>query len=114
MLANLSKNDKGELLLELAGNYFNEVTENLLNLKKKYELGDRDGLEMIAHKIKGSGYTIGAFSFARIAEKIEELARNGEINCINEYFDELNDSFKESCGLLQNYLAELGKVIEMI
>ena len=111
MLANLSKGNKGELLLELVTNFIEETQENIPLLKECLEAEKRREVEMLAHKLKGSGFTIGASGFAHSAADIEVNARDNNLEKISPQIAILIDKFDYSKAEFIKYLQTLGKEI---
>ena len=112
MLANLSRKDKGELLKELVTNFMTETSDSIPLLRELIELKKEHELEMLAHKLKGSGFTIGAQSFAQIAAEIEIKAKNCDFTDLEDHVDQLDQKFIFSKEELKKYLNDLGKTID--
>lgn len=111
MLANLSKKDKGELLKELVLNFTTEVNEHMDYLLQFFKNKEEHELEMLAHKFKGGGYTVGAKTFAETANKIETQAREGNLTGVEEHIAKLKLDFQYTTKEFTTYLTSLGKEI---
>jgi HPt (histidine-containing phosphotransfer) domain-containing protein len=94
---------------ELMGDAFKDIIdmclqslpEQLTEIEMAINNQDADTLFHIAHKMKSSCGSIGAFGLAEKAEVIELIARSGSTQGTNEAFIELQSSLDEVLTLLK-------------
>lgn len=98
---------------EVMGDAFKEVISMCLqSLPEQSEQlavaiaeNNADDLFNVAHRMKSSCGSIGAFGLAEKAESIEQIGRNGSVEGANEMLTELQSSLQEVLALLQAELA---------
>ena len=94
---------------ELMGDAFKDIIamclqslpEQLTEIEMAIKNQDADGLFHIAHKMKSSCGSIGAFGLAEKAEIIELIGRSGSTQDTNEAFTELQTSLEEVLTILK-------------
>ncbi len=94
---------------ELMGDAFKDIIdmclqslpEQLTEIEMAIKNQDADTLFHIAHKMKSSCGSIGAFGLAEKAEVIELIGRSGSTQDTNEAFIELQSSIDEVLTLLK-------------
>jgi HPt (histidine-containing phosphotransfer) domain-containing protein len=101
-LENVSGGDsafEAELLCE-----FCELTSELIEqLGEAVGKGDSDEIRSLAHTIKGSAKTIGAFELGNISERIELAARVGDLVDIAEDAAQLASAFQSLAVFVQKH-----------
>ena len=98
---------------ELMGDAFNEVIsmclkslpEQLAHVETAIKTQDADALFNVAHKMKSSCGSIGAFGLAEKIEAIELIGRDGSTNVSDQAYNELHDAATQVISILT---AELG------
>ncbi len=75
---------------------FTEASPGLLKaLRVGVAEGDADMVRNAAHTLKGSSRAIGAEPVGRVSEFVEEKARGGELDDLDELIDQLEHSYSE-------------------
>ncbi len=95
---------------ELMGDTFKEIVsmclQTLPEQTKQLEIAissdNAEDVFNIAHRIKSSCGSIGAFGLAEKAESIELIGRQGSTHGANEAFAELQSSLEEVLTVLKN------------
>ena len=98
---------------ELMGDSFKEVvTMCLQSLPEQSRLletaisnDDAEQVFNIAHRLKSSCGSIGAFGLAEKAEMIEQIGRQGSTQGANEAFSELQSSLEEVLTVLKQEIS---------
>lgn len=98
---------------EMMGDTFTEVIAMCLEslpeqtslLKSAITNDDAEQIFNVAHRIKSSCGSIGAFGLAEKAETIELIGRQGSTQGASEAFTELQSSLEEVLSVLKNELA---------
>ena len=98
---------------ELMGDTFKEVvTMCLQSLPEQSDLleaaisnDDAEQVFNIAHRLKSSCGSIGAFGLAEKAEMIEQIGRQGSTQGANEAFSELQSSLEEVLTVLKQEIS---------
>ena len=98
---------------EMMGDAFKEVIsmclESLPQQSEQLALAiaenNADDLFNVAHRMKSSCGSIGAFGLADKAESLEQIGRNGSVNGAGEVLPELQSSLQEVLSLLKAELA---------
>ena len=81
--------------------FLQNFPEQTNQLEKAIANNNSEDVFHIAHRLKSSCGSIGAFGLAKQAESIELIGRKGSIQGANEVFVELQDSMKEVLELLK-------------
>ena len=81
------------------------LPEQLTEIEMAIKNQDADTLFHIAHKMKSSCSSIGAFGLAEKAEAIELIGRRGSTQGSNEAFAKLQSSLEEVLTLLQEEIS---------
>ena len=79
VLANLRNLGDAELLAELAGMFFDDVTSRLGELREAVEAGDAAGVERVAHTLKGSSGNMGAVRMSGICAELQDVGASGDL-----------------------------------
>jgi len=106
--------DRDALLNRLLGNesviepilheFMKSTTSLMLELKTALDNADTAVAERLSHTIKGSAANIGAEVIRKTAFEMENLAKNGNLNSIEEFLPVLQanfDEFKQLTGLTE-------------
>ena len=79
----------GSLLRELTDLFATEAPEQLDLLADAKRRGDAKVVEHAAHRLKGTAVTFGAREMQRLSAAIEELARAGSLNGVEQLVEQL-------------------------
>lgn len=98
---------------ELMGDSFKEVVSMCLQslpeqsslLEMAISDDDAEQVFNIAHRLKSSCGSIGAFGLAEKAEMIEQIGRQGSTQGANEAFTELQSSLEEVLAVLKQEIS---------
>jgi len=98
---------------ELMGDTFKEVVSMCLQslpeqsslLETAISNDDAEQVFNIAHRLKSSCGSIGAFGLAEKAETIEQIGRQGSTQGANEAFSELQSSLEEVLTVLKQEIS---------
>jgi HPt (histidine-containing phosphotransfer) domain-containing protein len=85
--------------------YVAESARRLAELRSALAVFDAMGVETVARALRGSSACHGARRLARISQKIEETARAGRHEALEDYFEAAEDEF-EFVGVALRQLAE--------
>ena len=83
-----------DLLVELAQIFEEDTPARITALRDALERGDAEGLRLGAHGLKGGSGSLGARRMALIAERIEAIARAGELAPAAEQIEMLGNEFE--------------------
>ncbi|MFV9616551.1 MAG: Hpt domain-containing protein [Gammaproteobacteria bacterium] len=98
---------------ELMGDTFKDIIamclqslpEQLSEIETAINGQDADILFNLAHKMKSSCGSIGAFGLAEKAEAIELISRNGSTEIPDQIFNELQDAMHQVVFILETELS---------
>jgi len=98
---------------ELMGDTFKDIIamclqslpEQLSEIETAINDQDADILFNLAHKMKSSCGSIGAFGLAEKAEAIELISRNGSTEIPDQIFNELQDATHQVVSILETELS---------
>ncbi len=99
--------DDRELLLELAGLLLKSMPEHLGRIREAISCGDIRALEQSAHSLKGAAGNFGAARFVASADRLERIAREGQLSKAPEAFLELQRESEHLESAIKQGLAEL-------
>ncbi|MEW6272619.1 MAG: response regulator [Thermodesulfobacteriota bacterium] len=97
----LSSAESGDAFREIIDLFLGNAERNCTAVRAALARGDREGVELAAHSLKGSSSTLGASRMAAVCASIEELGHSGALDGARELLDRLDDEF----GLVQRELA---------
>lgn len=101
---NALKQELGEeFLRELVDTYCHDSDQQLLNLHKALDNGDKEGFIRAAHSLKSASLTFGALAFGDLARELELSGREGNLEDSREKFQQL----REACSPLQKGLKDM-------
>ncbi len=89
-----------ELLREIAGLFLEDCPNRLSALRAAIARGDCKALESAAHSLKGSVVNFGARAAAVAAQRVEQMARDGDM-----------EHAREACPMLEEEIARLEPVL---
>lgn len=92
--------DEPEVIAELRDLFLDDFPQQLERIRGGIASGDTDLIARAAHSLKGASGTFGAERVYRVAQAIERLAREGQLDGVSMGLDLLGE--------------ELGKVVERI
>lgn len=95
-----------DLLVELVEIFREDTPARISALREALEGGDAEGLRLAAHGLKGGSGSLGARRMARIAERVEAVARSGDLSSAAERIPELEVEFERVCAELSSSLAD--------
>ncbi len=78
-----------EVLWDVLRSYAANTRPLLYDLRNRLERGDMPGYAIVAHGIKGSSYGIMARELGKIAEGLENAAKNGDIGAVKDGHSQL-------------------------
>lgn len=83
-------NDLGaDTVLEIVDLYLGEAPRHVADVRKAAEAGDAVVLRRVAHTLKSTSATVGAFGLSGVCLKIEHLSRDQRLNEAREFIDQL-------------------------
>ena len=80
-----------KIILEFCSTFYNASE----NFKKMIEEVNVEGLQYLAHTIKGVAGNIGAIDLQKLSEKIENEIKNNDFNAIKLYLNEFDSKLKQ-------------------
>ena len=92
-----------EEFVELVELFASSAASDIDRLSKAYENSDTKQVSEAAHSLKGSSGNLGFGSFSEIAKKVEEKAKNGNIEGSTETISLLNEKLQEITEQLKNH-----------
>lgn len=90
-----------ELIKECFDDFIQEYPRMLENIQQAIASGDAAGLDIHAHKIKGSLRYLAASGTAGIASALEQKGKKGEIEGAEDLYRQL----RESCDQLKTVMS---------
>jgi HPt (histidine-containing phosphotransfer) domain-containing protein len=91
---------------EIAREFIGEVRGRIERIRHAIEHNELDTLKSEAHTLKGASGAVGAILLAKVAERLEELARTKSMAGGATLLDKLEQDFTKTCAALN---AELVK-----
>jgi HPt (histidine-containing phosphotransfer) domain-containing protein len=85
-------------LAELIDSYITEVREQLNELDRALDGPDHDELARLAHKLVGSGGTLGFETISDLSEELEAAARSGRTDICREQVRRLRETHRKICS----------------
>jgi signal transduction histidine kinase/CheY-like chemotaxis protein len=93
-LDNLRELGGGDFVADLANTFLEDAPQSLATLRRSLEQGDTDELRRTAHTLKSNGATFGAEEFSDLCRRLEEQARNGELDGAGELVDRIEEEYE--------------------
>jgi len=84
----------GDKMSILVDSYINSSTETLDKLQRATGAMDGDEIRQLAHGLKGSSGNLGAVQVVDLSDKIEQLARQEQLEGVSQIVDELLNAFE--------------------
>ncbi len=95
----------GEAFEDIITMCLQSLPEQLTEIETAIKNQDADIVFKIAHKMKSSCGSIGAFGLAEKAEAVELIGRQGSTQGANEAFTELQSSLEEVLTILKKEIS---------
>ncbi|MFV2059076.1 MAG: CHASE domain-containing protein [Gammaproteobacteria bacterium] len=95
----------GEAMVALVNSYVTSSEDKISQLQQAFDSRDSSEVYQLAHGLKGASGNLGANQVMELSDKIEQLAKQGQLNTIGGIIDELLLSFSKT-------RQELNKIIE--
>lgn len=92
----------GDTFIDIISLCLQDLPQQAISLETAISNNDATQVFNIAHRLKSSCSTIGAFGLAEKAEAIELIGREGSTQGANQAFAELQLSLEEVLGILKN------------
>ena len=103
MLKDMDDDDDPGFFSELVDTFAESAAETLVKLDAAVKAADANMVREYAHNIKGSSANIGAAKMSSIAKAIENQARTGSLDGLEERVAELRALFPASRAALDSY-----------
>ena len=98
----------GSSFIEIIAMCLQNLPEQLTQVEAAIKSQDADALFDVAHKMKSSGGSIGAFGLAEKIEVIELIGRDGTTNVSEQAYEELLSFATQVISILTTELAADG------
>lgn len=98
---------KKEIYAKIAATFTKNVDTKIEELKQFYANGDFDRLTIEFHGLKSSSASVGSTLLPKIALELELAGKAGNNDLIKEKFDEIINQYKDTCGALNEAVANL-------
>lgn len=98
----------GSSFIEIIAMCLQNLPEQLIQVEAAIKSQDADALFNVAHKMKSSCGSIGAFGLAEKIEIIERIGREGTTEVSDQTFDELHSFASQVISILSAELAADG------
>jgi PAS domain S-box-containing protein len=92
-----------EFLTEVIDAFLADAPALLASLRSSLERQDTEELRRAAHTLKSNGATLGAGAFAELCRTVEQHARDGQLDGVSQFVDEIDQGYRT----LQRALASL-------
>jgi signal transduction histidine kinase/CheY-like chemotaxis protein len=96
----------GELLLEITGLFLEGCPSSLAKIEHAIESGDTLALAAAAHSLRGATANFGAKSAVSVAQRLEMMAQEGNLNGASQAFEELSSEIDRLRRALIEYAGE--------
>ena len=100
--------DDPELLGELVDMWVVEARECRGHLAEALEAGDLDGVERMAHKLKGASMTVGASGVGTLCAGLESVAAEGDVAAATTLAQRLDEAVQSAEGELRQEISRQG------
>jgi PAS domain S-box-containing protein len=80
-------------LAELIDTFLSDAPALLTALRESHTHGDAQALRRTAHTLKSNGRTFGAARFSELCLEVEERARSGDLDRIDDLFEEIEREY---------------------
>ena len=102
----LNPGDEDEFLREIAGIFFEDTPQRIVELEQSLAAGDVPKFTRAAHSIKGSSSNLGAMALRAAAEKLEHQARSSGLADIGPLLNDVKAEFDRAHAALASLLAK--------
>jgi len=93
-----------ELAQRIVSGFMDDMPRQLTLLARAVENVDAAALRLVAHSIKGAASNVGGLEVQRIARKLEETAKSGDLSAAAGDLAELSDSFQRAKPVMESFL----------
>jgi len=83
-----------DVVQELLGVFENEGVKRLAAMDRALLSGDVSTVQLYAHTLRGSAQLIGAHRLAGLSARLEDAARDGEVEDLGVLFADLRDEYQ--------------------
>ena len=94
VIAELLEVGDAEFLQDLFETYMEDAHDKLQNIEKALTDGDAQALGRLAHTFKGSSGNIGAPALSEIAEKLQHLGAEDQLDSVEPLVAELKELYQ--------------------
>lgn len=101
------------ILTELVTGFLMDANDELPVLRRHVAAGRLKQVETIAHRLKGGGATVGAEAFSAACRAIEQAAREGKEQVVQEIVDRLPALLEETQAEFRAVMGGLGESLEV-
>ena len=106
-LANIAQNE--ESYCAILNTYYSEGLRKLAELPSKLKAGEISAFTTDVHGIKSSSASIGADTVSLMFKELEAAGKEGNLEYINERYEEYSNSFFKILEDVKNYLEQKGR-----
>ena len=92
-LVRLNKIGGPAFVIKMIDLFLEEIPERLSAARKGEQAADLHAVAEAAHSMKSSAYNFGAENLARLAQKIEGMARSNNCENLPELLDDLDQTY---------------------
>ncbi|MFG0249333.1 MAG: Hpt domain-containing protein [Phycisphaeraceae bacterium JB051] len=96
-----------EFLQDLFETYIEDAREKIQGITQAMESGDAENLGRLAHTFKGASGNIGAIELSKIAEKLQNMGYNAQLDGVEAVVNDLKELYKLVETTMQNKMQEL-------
>ncbi len=94
------------LLVDWVSGFLADASNEIPVLQRHAAAGRMQKVESVAHRLKGSGRTVGAEAFAAMCRGMEQAAREGNEERVQEAVDRLSALLEETQAEFQDMMGE--------
>ena len=95
------------IYIKVANTFLNGSAQKIEDLKTYYAEGDFERLKIEFHGLKSSAATIGSTLLPQISRELEKAGADGDIDFINENFNEFIRQYEDTCVALREAVTQL-------
>jgi PAS domain S-box-containing protein len=106
-----SRDEAGDLLLELVKTFVEEYKENFNLLNEHFQKREAKDMQAVAHKLKGASANLGAREFAKICFEIEMKGKNNNLTRVEKLLPKLEEIMKYTMDEYKSYFEKIGKTL---
>ncbi len=93
-----------EMYQDTLGDFLDEQEDRLSNIEKYKNAGDMENYAILVHAMKSDSKYLGFTKLAELSLDHQLKSQDGDVNYINEHFDELMDEANRITNLVKEYL----------